>query len=178
MDRRKALKNMSLAIGSFAITPSIVSILTSCSSNKVEDHYLLLSKEQSSVIDYLVAIILPISDANINYTAFIDKMMFYTVAKEGQQLFKRGYLEFENNYQSLFKEKISKTNKRKVQKMIEKYFSIPKQKEEAIFTLLEKDFSLVAETQKSEYLNYYFLTKVRYYCLLGFCTSEYYKKPV
>ncbi|QXP63907.1 hypothetical protein H0I29_07440 [Polaribacter sp. R2A056_3_33] len=62
--------------------------------------------------------------------------------------------------------------------MVAQYFSISKQKEEAVFTLLEKDFSLVDESQKAEYLNYYFLTNVRYYCLLGYCISGYYEQSV
>ncbi|WP_166385941.1 MULTISPECIES: gluconate 2-dehydrogenase subunit 3 family protein [unclassified Polaribacter] len=178
MDRRKALKSMSLAIGGFVITPSILSIFASCTSDKVDVNYLFLSKEQSLVMNHLVAVVLPISNVNIHYTSFIDKMLYHTVSKENKQLFIAGYLEFEKNYQRLFNQEILKVNTSNIQKIVEKYFSISKQKEEAVFTLLEKDFSLVDENQKSKYLNYYFLTNVRYYCLLGYCTSEYYEKPV
>jgi len=178
MDRRKALKNMSLAMGGFAITPSVLSIFASCTSDNVEVEYVLLSKEHSLVIAQLVAVILPIANDKINYSVFIDKMLYHTVSEGNQQLFKAGYLEFEKNYQHLFKREIWKATTSDMQQIIEKYFSLSKQKEEAVFTLLEQDFSLVDETQKAEYLNYYFLTNLRYYCLLGYCTSEYYKQPV
>ncbi|WP_282071991.1 gluconate 2-dehydrogenase subunit 3 family protein [Polaribacter atrinae] len=178
MDRRNALKNMSLAIGGFVITPSILSVFASCTTSSVDVNYLFLSKEQSFVIDHLVDVILPIFNANINHTAFIDKMLYHTVSKENQQIFKAGYLEFEKNFQSLLNKEVLKANESDIQTVVEEYFSISKQEEEAIFNLLEKDFSLLDENQKLEYLNYYFLTNVRYYCLLGYCTSEYYQKPI
>ena len=178
MDRRKALRKMSLAIGGFAITPPILSVFASCTSDKIEVDYFLLSKEHSFVVDLLVSVILPIADVKTNYTEFIDKMLYHTVSKENQQLFKAGSLEFEKNYQHIFNKEISKASKSDIQEMVAQYFSISKQKEEAVFTLLEKDFSLVDESQKAEYLNYYFLTNVRYYCLLGYCTSGYYEQSV
>ncbi|AUC86172.1 hypothetical protein CW731_13175 [Polaribacter sp. ALD11] len=180
MDRRKALKNISLAIGGIAITPSVLSILTSCTNEKVDENYLFLNQKQQYIVHQLMNVILPIPNFKdkINYTLFIDKMFHHTVSKENQELFNLGYLEFEKNYQNSFKKETSEANKKDIEKIVKNYFSISKQKEEAIFNLLAQEFSLIDKKLQPEYLNYTFLTKVRYYALLGYCTSEYYNKPL
>lgn len=180
MDRRKALKNISLAIGGIAITPTVLSILSSCSNKKIDGNYLFLNQNQQYIVRQLVNVILPNPnfDDKINYTLFIDKMYHHTVSNKNRALFHLGYLEFEKNYQNSFNKEISEANKGDIEKTVANNFSISKQKEDALFNLLAQEFSLIDKKNQSEYLNYTFLTKVRYYALLGYCTSEYYDKPL
>ena len=78
MKRRAALKNLGLATGFFAITPSVVSLLQSCTSNAEAWVPELFTAEQGRVLTKLVDIILPKTEslpsaAELNVPQFIDK---------------------------------------------------------------------------------------------------------
>lgn len=78
MKRRTALKNLGLATGFFAITPSVVSLLQSCTSNAESWVPELFTPEQGRVLTKLVDIILPKTEslpsaAELNVPQFIDK---------------------------------------------------------------------------------------------------------
>ena len=78
MKRRAALKNLGLATGFFAITPSVVSLLQSCTSNAEAWVPELFTEEQGRVLTKLVDIILPKTESlpsanELNVPQFIDK---------------------------------------------------------------------------------------------------------
>ena len=78
MKRRAALKNLGLATGFFAITPSVVSLLQSCTSDAETWVPELFTEEQGRVLTKLVDIILPKTESlpsatELNVPQFIDK---------------------------------------------------------------------------------------------------------
>lgn len=89
MKRREALKNLGLATGLFVATPTIVSLLQSCTSDVntwVPD---FLSQEQGVVLTNLADIILPKSEdlpaaTELNVPQFIDKYIAEVVIDEDQ----------------------------------------------------------------------------------------------
>lgn len=77
MKRREALKNLGLATGFFVATPSIISLLQSCTSDAKTWTPVFLSVEEGVVLTNLVDIILPKTDSpsatEVNVPQFIDK---------------------------------------------------------------------------------------------------------
>ena len=77
MKRREALKNLGLATGFFVATPSIISLLQSCTAEAKTWTPEFLSIDEGVVLTNLVDIILPKTDipsaTEVNVPQFIDK---------------------------------------------------------------------------------------------------------
>jgi hypothetical protein len=93
MDRRKALKNMGLALGYTVAAPTLISIVQSCKKDAAivwtPD---FLSSGEGSVLTHLVDIILPKTDtpsaSEVQVHIFIDRFADQVMEKEQQDLFK------------------------------------------------------------------------------------------
>ena len=57
MDRRKALKNIGTGIGTFTVSPSIISLFNSCQQDTIQD-IVNFSNEQYDFITKLLVIII------------------------------------------------------------------------------------------------------------------------
>ena len=77
MKRREALKNLGLATGFVVASPSIISLLQSCTAEAKTWTPVFLSVEEGVVLANLVDIILPKTDipsaTEVNVPQFIDK---------------------------------------------------------------------------------------------------------
>lgn len=99
MDRRKALKNMGLSLGYVVATPTLISIVQSCNTEKVlawtPDFF---TKEEGAVITHLVDLILPKTDtpsgSEVNVDVFIDRFANQVMQKEQQDLLKMSMGKF------------------------------------------------------------------------------------
>jgi len=93
MDRRKALKNMGLALGYTVATPTLISIVQSCKKDAAmvwtPD---FLSASEGSVLTHLVDIILPKTDtpsaSEVQVHIFIDRFADQVMKKDKQDLLK------------------------------------------------------------------------------------------
>lgn len=93
MDRRKALKNMGLAMGYTVATPTLISLMQSCKGEKVLEWAPdFFTMEEGSVITTLVDIILPKTDtpsaSETQVHLFIDKFVDQTMYDN------QGYLSY------------------------------------------------------------------------------------
>lgn len=93
MERRKALKNMGLAMGFTVATPTVISLLNSCKGEVAASWTpRFLSPEEGKVLIHLVDILLPKTDtpsaSEVNVHIFIDRYMD-EVMPENQQEFIR-----------------------------------------------------------------------------------------
>ncbi len=92
MERRIALKKIGLATGFFAITPTVISLLQSCTSDIKTWTPEFLSIDQGIVLTNLVDIILPKTDTpsgtELNIPQFIDKYINEVFENEDQNEFK------------------------------------------------------------------------------------------
>ena len=171
MNRRTALKHISVAFGSAVATPTLLSILSSCTEDKAVTPLLFLNTNQALAVEQLVQFLLPESDfpgvENLNLLQFTDQMLYHTTSNKEQELFKLGYNAFNT---------VATDDTIKRSKLTEAYFTLNKTKETQLQELLKLDKDLVPEAQQQDYLIYHFLTKVRYYCLFGYCTSKAYKE--
>ncbi|CAM1363202.1 gluconate 2-dehydrogenase subunit 3 family protein [Tenacibaculum xiamenense] len=180
MKRREAIKRVSLALGSAVVMPSLLNILSSCINDKPEKKYLFLNDEQVSLINKLVNVVLPIDDYpernQMNLTRFIDEMFYYTEPDKKKEIFNLGSNRFVKSIKAYMNKNMKSNNLESLQMILKNYFNVSKEEEKQIFELLERDFITIDNQLKDKYLINFFLTKVRYYCLLGFCTSEVYLK--
>jgi len=95
MKRREALKNLGLATGFFVATPSIISLLQSCTSEASTWTPEFLSVEEGFVLTNLVDIILPKTDipsaTEVNVPQFIDKYLNEVLSDEDQAIVKTAF---------------------------------------------------------------------------------------
>ena len=95
MKRRDALKNIGMATGFFVATPSILSLLQSCTSEIKTWTPEFLSVEQGVFIKNLVDIILPKTDlpaaTELNVPEFIDKYLNEVLDEEDQTIVTNGF---------------------------------------------------------------------------------------
>lgn len=95
MKRREALKNLGLATGFFVATPSIISLLQSCTSDAKTWTPVFLSVEEGVVLTNLVDIILPKTDSpsatEVNVPQFIDKYIDEVLMVEDQAKVKTAF---------------------------------------------------------------------------------------
>lgn len=176
MNRRDTIKTISLSLGCTVATPTLIGILNSCENptNNWKPEFLSLS--QVDIIDTLVDIILPKTNTpgglDLNITQFIDKMIANTEEKKDQQLFKKGGLAFKNTFITVFKKDISKGTKAEFNALLDTYFNVSNDKEQDIFKTLQSGIRNVPEKKTTSFLIYHFLTKIRYYSLFVYFTSQ------
>ena len=95
MKRREALKNLGLATGFFVATPSLVSLLQSCTAEASTWTPEFLSVEEGVVLTNLVDIILPKTDlpsaTELNVPQFIDKYIKEVMEDDEQAQIKTAF---------------------------------------------------------------------------------------
>jgi len=104
MKRRDALKNLGLATGFFVATPTIVSLLQSCTNDIKTWTPEFLTIEQGIVLTKIVDVILPKTEdlpsaTELNVPQFIDKYINTVTDDEGQASIKIAF----NNIISILK---------------------------------------------------------------------------
>lgn len=96
MKRREALKNLGLATGFFVATPTVMSILQSCTAEPDTWTPMILTTDQGIVLTRLVNIILPNTDdlpsvTELNVPQFIDRYVAEIFDDKDQDHFKSAF---------------------------------------------------------------------------------------
>lgn len=177
MDRRIAVKNIFMAIGITVSTPTLISILNSCSENKKNWLPTFYDKSEIKIVSYLVDIILPktsvVGGEDLNLSRFVDNMCADVLNVEKQNKIKLGLNEFINRFEEHFNKNFSKGSIDEYEVLIGKYMNISKEKEIDVFEMLNTDdYKSLSVYQQQDYLLYQFLTTVRELSFLGYYTSE------
>ena len=176
MNRRTALKNLTMSLGYTVAAPTIFSMLSSCTAEAETWTPLFLSPEEKHMVTHLVDIILPASDTpgalDVNVPQFLDLMYYDIEKKEKQDLFKKGASLFSEKFKSQFTTEIIKGDKKQFEILLTSYFNIS---DEATKTVLKEQrlpIEEVANSQLENYALYKFLLSVKEYTLFGYFTSE------
>ncbi|MEN8138180.1 MAG: gluconate 2-dehydrogenase subunit 3 family protein, partial [Bacteroidota bacterium] len=105
MNRRDAIKNISLGLGYAISSTTILQVFNSCSGSKKNDIY-FFNRKELYVINNLVEIIIPNSEKNtvmdLFLSKFTDKMLINTNSPEEQQIFRLGAEAFINKFELLY----------------------------------------------------------------------------
>ena len=153
MKRRDALKNLGLATGFFVATPTIVSLLQSCTSDVKTWIPKFLTNDQGIALTKIVDIILPKTEnlpsaTELNVPQFIDKYLNEVLEDEDQAKFR---VAFENMVSMLRpnpEEPIDKVTDEAYKILLDKHMLIKDEID------LEREDNLESlELTKSEFLN-------------------------
>ena len=95
MKRRDALKNIGLSAGLIIGTPSIITLLNSCTTDPKTWKPIFLSKDQAEILKNIVDIIIPKTEtpsaSEVNVIEFLDKYYKEVLDDERQKWLKGSY---------------------------------------------------------------------------------------
>ncbi|MFS4446369.1 gluconate 2-dehydrogenase subunit 3 family protein [Maribacter sp. 2307UL18-2] len=183
MDRRKALRNMGLAMGYTVATPTLISLMQSCKSDPVMEWTPdFFSMEEGSVLTKLVDIILPKTDtpsaSEVQVNLFIDRFINEVGDEEQQKFTKMAMGRFmEKATKAAGKEKAGDLSSEELEKTLASTLKISKEEEtknmEAVTTYNEA----IAEGKEAllddEVASHAFAHSLRGLTIMGYKTSEY-----
>lgn len=152
MKRREALKNLGLATGFFVATPSIISLLQSCTSEASSWTPEFLSVEEGIILTNLVDIILPKTDipsaTEVNVPQFIDKYINEVLSDEDQAMVKRAFGNIISVLKPKAEDKISKVTQEDYKALLDNHMLLKDEVDQ------EREANPEAqEMTKSEFLN-------------------------
>ncbi|WP_369048700.1 gluconate 2-dehydrogenase subunit 3 family protein [Tenacibaculum sp. UWU-22] len=179
MERREAVKNIALGLGVTIATPTLLEILSSCSSDVSDNKYHFFTATQAYMVTHLADIILPISPEEktaVKLVPFIDKMIFYTDDTVQKEYFTKGSKAFEKTFTNQYQKKADKGNKTEYKQLVDTYFSITEKQQKNIFEKLTLTSNRIKANERENVAIYHFLTTTRKYVLLGYYTSKTYDK--
>ena len=111
MKRRDALKNIGLSAGLIVATPTVISLLNSCSTDSNKWSPVFLNKEQSKVLIDIVDIIIPKTDTpsanEVNVVEFLDKYYKEILDDNRQKWLKETYVSLLNLIKSNYSDTIN-----------------------------------------------------------------------
>ncbi|GAA3634750.1 gluconate 2-dehydrogenase subunit 3 family protein [Flavivirga jejuensis] len=172
MNRRSALKNLTLSLGYTVAAPTIFNMLASCSAEKKTWTPLFLSPEEKHMVTHLADIILPSSDTpgalDVNIPQFLDLMYHDLEKKENQELFRKGAAVFAKKFNG----PILDGKKEDFEKSLSSYFNISKEETKNILKKQRFPLARIDEANLEKYTLYKFLLSIKYYTLFGYFTSE------
>ncbi len=176
MDRRAALKNLTLSIGYAVSAPTLFNMLSSCTADTATWIPVFFSEQERNAVTHLVDIIFPPSNIpgalDVNIPQFMDLMYKDVETKTNQKRFQNGAKLFAEKFEKIFDKKISKATKEEVQELFTTYFDISENKIEEVLKEQKIPLDEISDVKRDTYLIYKFLFSVRYYTLYGYYSSE------
>ncbi len=183
MDRRKALKNMGLSLGYVVATPTLLSIVQSCKTEKVLEWTPdFFTKEQGEILISLVDIILPATDtpsaSELQVHLFIDKFSKEVMPKEQQDVFKTTFNAFTKTaLKDSGKESLGDINTANLEMSLSKALKISKGQQKVNDKAIAEYNRSIANngsgTLSDDVACYAFASKLRGLTIWGYKTSEY-----
>lgn len=183
MDRRKALKNMGLAMGYTIATPTLLSIMQSCKGETVATwtpEFLTVS--EGAVLTKLVDIILPKTDtpsaSEVQVDIFIDKFAKDVMEKEEQNFLKMAMGKFTDKaLEDSGKSNIVDLTTEDLEPVLASSLKYTKEDEAKMFESITSYTEAVAEgseaTLDDETSRFAFANNLRGLTIWGYKTSEY-----
>lgn len=176
MERRVALKKLGLSLGFTVATPTLLSVLQSCTSEPSGLSPVYFSKTEGHMITQLADIILPTTEIagalDVNVPEFMDKMFNEIVEDENKTVFKEGASAFASAFKNVFSKDAGDGTKAEFEQLLSTYFDVSEEKQQQISKMMHKDKSSFDGDKLNTFLIYKFLTETRRYTLYGYYTSE------
>jgi len=183
MDRRKALKNMGLAMGYTVATPTMISIMQSCKSEPsnlwVPEFFTV---DEGGILTKIVDIILPKTEtpsaSEVNVDLFIDKFINEVLKKEEQNLVKMAMNKFMAKVlTNSKKETITDLTANDLEPVLAASLKISSEDRTTKLKLIKATRKALAAGKAlaldDETLCYAYADKIRDLTILGYRTSEY-----
>lgn len=176
MNRREALKGLTLGMGYVVAVPTVMSMLESCATETETWPAVFLTDKEKHMVVQLVDIILPASDIpgglDINLPQFIDMMCKDVLNASDQELFHQGSQVFAERFTEKFDKDIIRAKKKEVLALFSGYFDKSADESSVILNTQRKNVNDIPADELQDFLMYKCLMTVRTFSLLGFYTSE------
>ncbi|SFB96152.1 Gluconate 2-dehydrogenase subunit 3 [Algibacter lectus] len=176
MNRRTALKNLTMSLGYTVAAPTIFNMLSACTAEADTWSPLFLSSEEKHMVTQLVDIILPASDTpgalDVNVPQFLDMMYQDIEIKENQDQFKKGASIFSKKFKTQFGSEVAKGDKEQFETLLASYFDISDEETATVFKEQRLPIEKLTNPKIENRALYKFLISVRTYTLFGYFTSE------
>lgn len=167
MKRREAIKNIGFAAGFAVIAPSFLSMLQSCTTEKLWTPKFLKEDEQKALIN-IVDIILPKTEntpsaTEMNVPQFIDKYIDEVLELEDQEITRAGFANIISKLKSNPEDSIDDVNTEQYTTLLDKY----------ILLKGEDDAERLANPEGELMTTSEFLGQIKWMTINAFLTSEY-----
>ncbi len=135
MDRRKALKNIGLGAGFLVATPTVLSILQSCTSEP-EFNPVFLSKAEGHALRRIVDLIIP-SDPevpgaiDVGVHEFIDSFWNDVIPEETQAQVRMAFASLSETFKSTFDKELEAGKPEEFDQLLGNYLAVSKDEQEA-----------------------------------------------
>ena len=187
MNRRKAIKNLGLSLGTISLTPAVFTLLQSC-QNDLDWKPVFFDSNQIKFISEITNLIIPSSDEvpgsnELNLIRFID-LYISNVRNNDDQIFIKSSLDsfIENYYNKSNKNSLTNYDVEELDEILKYYFKSDVSKQE----LWSSDFNKIKnsildgsiESSSNDALSFYFLKTIRDLTITAFKGSEYIGKNI
>jgi len=187
MNRRKAIKNLGLSLGTISLTPAVITLLQSC-QNDLDWNPVFFDSNQIKFISEITNLIIPSSDEvpgsnELNLIRFID-LYISNVRNNDDQIFIKSSLDsfIENYYNKSNKNSLTNYDIEELDEILKYYFKSDVSKQE----LWSSDFNKIKnsildgsiESSSNDALSFYFLKTIRDLTITAFKGSEYIGKNI
>ena len=187
MNRRKAIKNLGLSLGTISLTPAVLTLLQSC-QNDLDWNPVFFNSNQIKFISEITNLIIPSSDEvpgsnELNLIRFID-LYISNVRNNDDQIFIKSSLDsfIENYYNKSNKNSLTNYDVEELDEILKYYFKSDVSKQE----LWSSDFNKIKnsildgsiESSSNDALSFYFLKTIRDLTITAFKGSEYIGKNI
>ena len=183
MDRRKALKNMGMALGYTVATPTLLSLVQSCKTEPtITWAPEFFTMEQGSVLTKLVDIILPKTDtpsaSEVQVDIFIDRFAKEVMEKEQQDLLQMSMSKFmDKALADSGKEKIEDLTSEDLEPILAAALKVSKEEKVTYMDMVNSYNEAVAEGREANLEDgisrFTFADNLRGLTIWGYKTSEY-----
>jgi len=184
MNRRKALKNMGLAMGYTVAAPTLISIMQSCKQEAVMEWTPdFFTKDEGSVLTKLVDIILPKTDtpsaSEVQVNIFIDRFINEVAEKQQQDFVKMSMGRFlEKASKDAGKEKAADLSTEELEKTLAAALKKASDEDEKLSMEAIKTYNEAIAEGKEALLDdtiasNSFANQLRGMTIMGYKTSEY-----
>ncbi|MFH6602894.1 gluconate 2-dehydrogenase subunit 3 family protein [Maribacter algicola] len=183
MNRRKALKNMGLSLGYAVATPTLISIVQSCKTEKVlEWTPEFFSREEGAVLTKLVDIILPKTDtpsaSEVQVNIFIDRFADQVMEAEQQDFVRMSLGKFLGKaLENAGKEKIEDLTSEDLEPVLASSLKVSKEDQVTYHETINSYKEAIAEGQAAQMddnvAHFAFADNLRGMTIWGYKASEF-----
>jgi len=180
MKRRQALKNIGLGAGFLVATPTIMSLLQSC-TNEPEFNPLFITKGEGHALRRVVDLIIPSDDTvpgavDVGVHSFIDSFWNEVIPEKEQALVKVGFTVFGDKFRSTFEKELEAGKPEEFDQLLSQYLKTSEEdqktygeKMEEFYVAYEKDPTIVPDTDAAMFS---LLSNIRGMTIWSWKTSE------
>ena len=187
MNRRKAIKNLGLSLGTISLTPAVLSLLQSC-QNDLDWNPVFFDSNQIKFISEITNLIIPSSDEvpgsnELNLIRFIDLYISNVKNPENHIFIKSSLVSFiENYYIKSKKNSLINYEIEELDEILKYYFKSDVSKQELWVSDFNNSKNSILdgsyESSSNDALSFYFLKTIRDLTITAFKGSEYIGKNI